>query len=131
MFWRKRKPSDFAAEIEAHLEIETERLKEQGWSEMTLAWRRGARSATLPRPRSASTNRAAGFGGTTLCKTSASACACSAKNPGFAASAILTLALGIGATTAIFSIVDTVMLKPLPFSTADRLVRVEVGLCRH
>jgi putative ABC transport system permease protein len=46
------------------------------------------------------------------------------RNPGFAATAILTLALGIGATTAIFSIVDTVMLKPLPFPTADRLVRV-------
>jgi putative ABC transport system permease protein len=46
------------------------------------------------------------------------------RNPGFAATAILTLALGIGATTAIFSVVDTVMLKPLPFPTADRLVRV-------
>ncbi|MGD0222954.1 MAG: ABC transporter permease [Terriglobia bacterium] len=46
------------------------------------------------------------------------------RNPGFATAAILTLALGIGATTAIFSIVDTVMLKPLPFPTADRLVRV-------
>ncbi len=46
------------------------------------------------------------------------------RNPGFASAAILTLALGIGATTAIFSIVDAVMLKPLPFPTADRLVRV-------
>jgi putative ABC transport system permease protein len=46
------------------------------------------------------------------------------KNSGFAATAILTLALGIGATTAIFSVVDGVMLKPLPFPTADRLVRI-------
>jgi putative ABC transport system permease protein len=46
------------------------------------------------------------------------------KNPGFAGTAILTLALGIGATTAIFSVVDSVMLKPLPFPTADRLVRI-------
>jgi len=46
------------------------------------------------------------------------------RNPGFAATAILTLALGIGATTAIFSVVDTVLLKPLPFPTAGRLVRV-------
>jgi putative ABC transport system permease protein len=46
------------------------------------------------------------------------------RNPGFAATAILTLALGIGATTAIFSVVDTVVLKPLPFPTADRLVRI-------
>jgi len=45
------------------------------------------------------------------------------RNPGFAATAILILALGIGPTTAIFSVVDTLMLKPLPFPTADRLVR--------
>ncbi len=47
------------------------------------------------------------------------------RNPGFAAIVILTLALGIGATTAIFSVVDAVMLKRLPFPTADRLARIE------
>jgi putative ABC transport system permease protein len=47
------------------------------------------------------------------------------RNPGFAATSILTLALGIGATTAIFSVVDAIVFKPLPFPTADRLVRVE------
>lgn len=46
------------------------------------------------------------------------------RNPGFAATAILTLALGIGATTAIFSVVDSVVLKPLPFPTAERLARI-------
>ncbi len=47
------------------------------------------------------------------------------RNPGFAAIAILTLALGIGATTAIFSVVDAIVFKPLPFPTADRLVRIQ------
>ncbi len=43
------------------------------------------------------------------------------QNPGFALVAVLTLALGIGATTAIFSIVHTVVLRPLPFAAQERL----------
>src|SRR6266487_5635852 len=48
------------------------------------------------------------------------------KRPGFAAVAILTLALGIGATTAIFTVVYAVLLSPLPFRDAERLVSVRI-----
>jgi hypothetical protein len=58
----------------------------------------------------------------TLAKDVAYAVRMLAKSPGFALAAILSLAIGIGANTSIFSILDALLLRPLPYRDAERLV---------
>src|SRR5580700_3289954 len=52
------------------------------------------------------------------------ACRALLRRPGYSITALLMLTLGIGATTALFSVIDTILLKPLPFPKPDRLVTV-------
>jgi len=122
MFTRKRTEKDFAEEIKAHLELEADELRSEGVSgedshrkaqqafgNVRLAQERFyimSRWAWLDRLTRDLRHGVRGLLG----------------SPGFAITAILTLALGRGANTAVFSVMNAVMLQSLPVADADRVV---------
>ena len=119
---RKRSAEDFAEEIKAHLELEAAELKSEGVDEDEA--RRQARvgfgNVGVAQERFHLRNRIAWFDN--LARDLRYGMRGAWRNPGFAAVAMLTMALAIGAMTAIFSLLDQALLRALPVRNPERLV---------
>jgi putative ABC transport system permease protein len=120
----RRSQRDFEDEIRAHLELEAERLRAQGMSPVDAerAARRNFGNVGVAEDRFYHAQRFVSI--QDALRDLRHAWRALLRTPGFVVTAVLTLALAIGAVTGMFSVVNTVILRPLPFPSSDRLVSI-------
>jgi putative ABC transport system permease protein len=121
----RRSQRDFEDEIRAHIDLEAERLRAQGLSaeDAEREARRHFGNVTVAEDRFYHAQRFASFQDTG--RDLRHAWRALLRTPGFLVTAVVTLGLAIGAVTGMFNVVDTVILKSLPFPESDRLVLVQ------
>ena len=124
MFRRRRNPEDFAAEIESHLALQATHLTEQGLNQQQArtAAKRAFGNSTLAAERFYERNRWIWLD--SLVADVRHTVRSLRKAPGFTATVLVALALGIGANTAIFTVIKTVLLDQLPYPDPNRIVNI-------
>ena len=122
MFWRKRKSDDFGSEIQSHLELEIDHLKQQGLSEEEARSAARRRFGNVTRAEEQFYESQRWAWADTLWRNIRFGMRMLARTPGSSVVAIFVLALGIGATTAIFTLLNAVLLRSLPVQHPEQLV---------
>jgi predicted permease len=122
MFWRKRTTEDFAEEIQAHIELEAEELRREGMSEEDARWKAKQKFGNVRAAKERFYVRSRWVWLDKLLRDLRHGLRSLLESPGFTITAILTLALGMGANTAVFSVMNAVLLRSLPVADADRVV---------
>ena len=126
--WFEKRDAELDREVRAHLELEAEEREQEG---LTPEEARYAARRAFGNVVSNKEDARAAWGWTwleRLAQDGRYAFRMMRKNPGFAAVAVLSLALGIGGTTAVFSVLDAAVLRPLPVRDPERLVIVQPTL---
>ncbi|HYN10075.1 MAG TPA: ABC transporter permease [Vicinamibacterales bacterium] len=123
---RRRLLDEMSNELDSHLELLTDRYVRSGMDpdDARLAARRQLGNTTRVREDIYTMNSIEWLGA--VAHDLRYACRVLAKSPGFSGAAIATLALGIGATTAIFSVVYSVLFKPLPYTEPEQIYAAEI-----
>ncbi len=123
----RRRPheADMAAEMQSHLELETARRIAAGEDPTTARRRAAATFGSVDARTEEVRERRLGAWLEHFVQDLRFAARDLRKSPGFATVAILTLALGIGATTAIYSVVSALLLNPLPYPDSPRIMQID------